>query len=67
MNKYFQKSTLDDKFSWRMLNYNENDAQSHKILPLKCKNQTYYNTKDQAKILHDVLTNPPLPNTKKIT
>ena len=66
INKYLQNSNLDDKLSWRILNYHKNNTQSHDIPPLKYKNQIYYNTKDQAKVLHEVLSNPPPPKYQDI-
>ena len=65
INKHLQNSKLDDKYSWRLLNQNKQHNQSHDIPPIKYQNKTHYNPTDQAKILHKVLTNPPLPELNK--
>ena len=61
INDFLQKSKMDDKLSWRLLNQNKKLNQSHDIPPLKHNEQIHYNPIDQANILHSVLTNPPPP------
>ena len=61
INKILQKSSFNDKLSWRLIKINKKSSPNN-IPPLEHQNKTITDPVEKAEILHSVLGHPDPPN-----